>query len=76
MVDGRGLEQIEVDAAAMPDIQSNSCAANEVVLATELCHKRKQLHLLVIQNLAMHISSGQVKRSGIFRDSSSASDDL
>ena len=58
VVDGRGLKQIEVNGAAMPDIQRQGRSPHEVVLATELCQERQQLSLPIVEYLAMHTFLG------------------
>ena len=44
-------EQVEVDGAAVTQVDSDSGAAHEVVLTPELFQQREQLSLLVVQYL-------------------------
>lgn len=56
VVDGRGLEQVEVDGTAMAKVESDSGTSHEIVLTPKLCQKREQFSLFVVQYLAMHIA--------------------
>lgn len=56
VVDGRGLEQVKVDAAAVTEVEGYRCASHKVVLAAELRQQWEQFGLSVVEYLAMHIS--------------------
>ena len=58
-LDAAQFEQVEVNGSAMPDLQGNGRAADEVILAFETLDDREQGALLVRQNFSVHSVGGK-----------------